>query len=571
MNVKRTLVFAALMGWSLFSGGMLHAQEQVAEADVNQQKLFIDASREKLLGNTEKAIELFQNILNDDKANHAAAYELGRLYYTQGNTEEAIRHLKMALEAAPDNEWYYKFLADVYQANNRNREGAALYEALVAKQPHESYLYFKWAYFLVKAQEIEQAIKVYNQLESRIGVNEEGARRKHTLYLGMGDNKRAARELERLIETYPKELDYRHLLASFYQSIGDEEQARRVFADILKVKPDDAKAQLALSGGQAAGRDELNYLASLRTVFERDDVGIDLKIGKLLPFITKVSETGDRQMADAALELTAALETVHPAEAKAFAAAGDLYYHSGRRAEAAAKYRQALTLDESIYTVWEQLLYALYETGDYRGLRKTVDSALDVFPNKVNLYYFSALANDALMKYDDALGDLDQALLMAGRNDALRAELLAMQGQVYGHQGQEARAKAAFEEAVKLNGKSPEVGYRYSQYLLQQGQEKEALKLAEAAHNAAPDNPYYLLGVARATYKADDYKAARGWAEKAFGQGAENWAEGQELYGDILFQQGEVEQALSHWTRARTIGGGSELLEKKINNRQLYE
>ena len=44
-----------------------------------------------------------------------------------------------------------------------------------------------------------------------------------------------------------------------------------------------------------------------------------------------------------------------------------------------------------------------------------------------------------------------------------------------------------------------------------------------------------------------------------------------EHYGDVLFQLGDVEEAINQWKKARELSGDSEMLDKKIADRQLYE
>lgn len=566
MVVSRTILLPFLM---LLVLGSVVAQEQITEEEVNREKLFIEANREKLLGNYDKAVSMLRELYRQDGDNAAVAYELGRLLHAQGDMEGAIRYLKSATDLAPDNDWYLKFLADVYQQEGRNVEGAAMYEALAKKSPEDQYIYFRWAYFLVKAQEVDKAIKVYDDLEKKIGFNEEIARRRHTLFLGLGDNKRAAKELERLAETFPDVLEYQHILASFYETQGDQAAARKVYERIIQINPKDPKAQLALAGGSNMQQDELRYIAELRPAFERSDVAVDLKISKLYPFITQVAETGDRTIADAALELTTIMEQVHGSDAKPYSAAGDLLYHSGRRKEAIQKYRATLERDENVFPVWEQLLTALYEVGDGEGLYKTANDALDVFPNRSIVQYYLALGADATKRYEEALDATSMATMMSGRDEALRGEIQALEGQIYQHQGDTPSARTAFEQALALAPASNEVNYRYSQYLLGKDDLKTAKAAAERAAKQVPYNPYYANGLAAVYYQEGSYKSAEEWCTKARENGASYWPSAMELAGDIEFQLKHTEQAVEYWQRAKALGGSSKRLEDKIANRSL--
>lgn len=542
---------------------------QISEAQVNQEKRFIEANREKLLGNLDKATTILREMLREDATNAAVAFELGRILYASGDAEDAVKHLKMAIAADPLNEWYPKFLADVYQQQGRNVEGAALYGGLIAQSPNDQQLYFKQAFFLVRAQKLNDAIAVYDALEKRVGINEEIIRRRHTLFMGMGDAKRAARELERLAVAFPTVLAYQHQLAAFHESQGDAAAARKVYEQILRVSPTDAKAQLALAGGSNAQADELGYLASLQPSFERSDVAVDLKIAKLYPVITQVAETGNVRIADAALALTSTMERVHGGDAKPLAAAGDLYFYSGRLPEAIGKYRATIARDESVFAVWEQLLSALYRTGDMAALYQTANDALDVFPNRATIPYYMAIGADGMKRYADALDALDMAALMSAKNTQLQADIKALEGQVYQHQGDDAKATAAFKTARELAPESPEVNYRHGQYLLVRGAIKEAKAAAQKATGIDATHPYYAVGLAQALYAEGSYDKADTWLAVARKAGAAYWPAALELSGDVLFQLKKTDEAVDFWQQAKTLGGDTLRLTDKITNRRI--
>ena len=544
-------------------------EAQVAEDDIRREGTFIDANREKLLGNFDKAISILRELHRQDAENPGITYELGRLYQALGNTEEAIRFLKKSTDLDPTNEWYPKFLADIYQEEGRNKDGAELYEKLIKQSPNDQYLYFKHAYFLVRAQEINKALKVYNELEKRIGYNEEIARRKHTLFMGMGDIPKAEKELVRLTEAYPGRLDFLHLLASFYETKGDQKDAFRVYEKIILRSPNDPKAALALSGKSTVKNDEIQYLAAMIPIFERTDVDLDLKISKLLPFITNVANTGDITIANAAIQLTDILEEVHGGDAKVYAAAGDLHYHSGQLQKAALKYQATVDRDKSVFSVWMQLLTCHYEMGDFENLLSVTNDALDVYPNRAILQFYLALANEALDDYDNALANLKLAGIMAGKNTDLLTQIKALEGQIYYHKNNNNKATDRFKEAMTLNDHSPEFNYRYGQYLLATGDIKQAKNQAKKAAEAASFNPYYTFGWAKILYTSTDYKAAKAQLDLSLKAGASYWPHALELAGDIQFQLKNIDEAVQWWQKALEKGSTSEQLRNKISNRSL--
>jgi predicted negative regulator of RcsB-dependent stress response len=66
-----------------------------------------------------------------------------------------------------------------------------------------------------------------------------------------------------------------------------------------------------------------------------------------------------------------------------------------------------------------------------------------------------------------------------------------------------------------------------------------------------------------------DYKGAKAQLEK-FMATADNGTI-LEHYGDIIYQLGDKDGALEYWKRAQKAGDASELIEKKIADKKLYE
>ncbi|RMG86456.1 MAG: tetratricopeptide repeat protein [Bacteroidetes bacterium] len=541
---------------------------RMTQEEVDLQQVFIEGTREKILERYDKAIPFFEQVLARDPDNAAAAFELAQVYAAEDDAEKALKYARHAAEKEPGNVWYQLFLADLYQNQNADDKAAEIFEKLVEANPDNDSFYFRWAYFLVRSNQVEKALKVYDRLEKKTGINEELTRRKHTLYLGMGDYKKAARELEKLIEAFPQKTAYRHLLAAFYEQIGDNARAKDVYRQILKMDPDDARATLALAGDGQGGSD-VRYLRTLRPVFENPNVHIDVKISELLPYLQKVSETGDTALAQAGIQLTDILEKVHPDEAKAFSAAGDFYFYSNQKDRAIEKYKATLERDETVYLVWEQLLYAYADTRRFETLVKTAEEALDLFPNQAGLYYLNALGLLELGKPKDALRDLKQARIMAQRIPPLKYRILILTGKAWFALKDFDRSDKAFEEALQINADAPDALAAYAYCLASRDLEK-AQKMAEKALRADPQNPEARHQIGWVFYQLKNYKKALDLL-RPDPQNPYPDPLALEHYGDALFQTGQTEAAVKWWEKARDAGNSSPVLRKKIEAKAIVE
>lgn len=572
--LKTFLLPLALLIWSSLAAQKVvdaDPSAPVTEKDAQTQEIFIDANKERLLGNWEKAATKFREVLERDSKNDAAAYELARVYEAMKDLEKAVPYAKNAVEWGPDNPWYKKYLAELYQKTNKDLDAAGLYEQLAKAEPYNAEYYFQWAYFLVRAGKPENAIKVYDQLEKLIGINEEVIRQKHTLYLGMGNYKKAGKELENLIARFPKSVGPRHLLATFYEQTGEKEKAAQVYKEILSMDPHDARAKIALAE-EAKGNDDIRFLNSMKPVFENPATSLDTKIKEILPYIKQLADTGDKNLGNSLLALTSLLETVHPQSAKALAALGDVLFYTGQKDKALEKYNECLELDNSVWPVWEQVLYIYADKKDFDNLVKYSESALDIFPNQALAHFLNGYAYNGKGNYEEALDAFQQALIMSSKNPRLRYEVLNETGLAYFNLKKYAQSDNAFEEALKINPDEPAALKNYAFCLASRGEQLDKAKqLAAHLLETAPGVPAHEDAMAFVLYKMKDFKNAKSLLDRALQNGGDSDPSVLEHLGDVCFQLGAVNEAMQYWQKAIESGGNSAVLKKKAAEGKLYD
>ena len=566
--------FLAFLAGCLLCSLPLHAQEDArfSEKKIKEQELFIEANKFRLLGNLDKASELLLELLKKDRQNDAAAYELARIYADQNDNREALNYAKQAVSLVPDNPWYIRFLADVYQRNNLFHDAALIYEDLVSSAPSDEYNYYKWAYYLVQDGQTEKALQVYDELEKRIGINEELSRRKHTLYLGMGNAPKAELELVRLAEAFPDNTDYLHLLAGFYRQMDNPRAAKATYQKVLDIDPNDSKAIFAISSMDAPGAHESAFLSSLDPIFQNPQVDLDDKIKEIIPYTEKAAATDDQALARELLRLAAILDQVHPGQAKVCALNGDLLYITGQKEKALQRYRQAVELDETVYSVWEQLFLLSMETADYTSLVFFTEKAMDIYPNQAMVYFYNGLGYCRQENYSKGIPSLEQAQLMAGKNSSLKVQILAQLGMAYQQAGLSEKCDQTFEKALQLAPENPMVLDGYSYALATRGESlDQAMDMIKRANSLLPENARIEATYAWVFYKQKNYEEALQWFQRAFDHGGATDAVTLEHYGDLLYQREEVDQAVEYWQKALDQGFSSPRLQKKIADRKLYE
>ncbi len=551
---------------------LLQAQppDRPSLAEIEIRKVFIDANREKLLGNYQDAAYLYREVLNKNPNSHAAAYELARMYDVLEEDKRALQAIEKAVRLAPDNVWYRDFYAQVLERNGEFGKAAGVYEKLSEENPENEYFMFQQAFYLIKDNKPAEAIVMYDKLERKIGVKEELTRKKYTLYYGLGDNKRAADEIQKLINTFPAETAYRHILAEFYLQTDQRKQAAQVYQEILKVDPKDPEANLALAGSFKGSGQHSKYLDAIRPVIKKGDVDIDLKIKELFPYITKIADSDDEVFKTDLLNIGKTLTEVHPLEAKAFSMYGDMLFQAGKSKEALEAYNKTLDLDKNVFAVWEQIMYIHLERSDWKALADLSEESMDYFPNQARVYYMNGIAQSNLGKSSDAADMWEQALMMSGKNTMLKYDITNRLGVEYYKLKKYDKSDRMFEKALNLVPDSYAALHNYSYHLGQRGARlEEAKEMAIRANELLPDQSALQDNLGYIHFLLENYKEAKSWLEKAIGNGGDKSPIVLEHYGDTLFKLGKKDLALVEWQKAKAAGGQSEILDRKISDKKL--
>lgn len=561
----------------LFAAQVLSAQQapsgmRPGQEEVLLEKQFIEALREKVRGDFEEAIQLFNELLRKDKDNHAACFELAKLYEATNQHGKAVEKARRAFDLNPKNIFYGVFCADMLEHDGRYSEAAGVFEALVKQNPGLDSLEYRLAYDYRKMNKPDQAIKMYNQIESRIGVTPEISLEKFALFQQMGKGSKAVAELEALLATYPSDVSNYEALAKFYEKNGQADKVFEVYDRLLKIVPEDPRANLRMAEFYKARGEETKYLQALAKIFPDPTLPIDEKVRALMPYLSAIDQVTDPAKRQLLLDLGKAIATAHPNEGKAHAVYGDLAFNFGLPQIAAEAYQTALKFAPNKIDLWNNYLLCAAALGRWDAVFASSAEMMDLFPNDPAGPYFNGMANIRKGRYADALTVLQDALRMAGANTPLKADIHSMMGSAQARQGNFAKADEAFEKALQLSPDSYVALNEYSWSLLQRGERLDkAAEMSKKANALMPYSPIFQSNYGRILYRQKDFKEAKKWYEKALAQGGDQIAEVLEHYGDVLFRLNQNAEALNYWRKAQEKGPGSEALNNKVATQRLED
>jgi tetratricopeptide (TPR) repeat protein len=272
-----------------------------------------------------------------------------------------------------------------------------------------------------------------------------------------------------------------------------------------------------------------------------------------------------------AFQLLDKLRQSNPMDPSIHILGGDLYLSSERTREAQREYLKAIELGDVNYEVWENLLYIDMQLEQYDLAITHSDQALELYPNQRMIHYFNGYAHLRKRHFKEAISALEQSKRLSNTSPVFVSDLNALLGDAYNATKNFELSDKAYEEALSFNANNSAVLNQYSYFLALRKQNLEkAEKMSATLVKNNPDNPTFLDTYAWVLYMREKYKEAKKVIERAVNSGNAN-ATHLEHYGDILYKLGEVDAAVKQWERARGLNANSEMLNKKIANRKIYE
>ena len=197
---------------------------------------------------------------------------------------------------------------------------------------------------------------------------------------------------------------------------------------------------------------------------------------------------------------------------------------------------------------------------------------MELFPNQPIPYFFNGAANIQLKKYEEAVEAFTTGKEFVFGNDLLLAQFYANIGDAQNQLKNHAASDEAYEKALEIDPNSAYVLNNYSYYLsLRKTNLERAEALSKKCNQVEPNNSSYQDTYGWILYQMNKLEDAKLWIGKAIENGGKGNATLLEHYGDVMFKLGNTEEAMKYWLNAQKIGGASNLIDKKIADKKLYE
>ena len=280
----------------------------------------------------------------------------------------------------------------------------------------------------------------------------------------------------------------------------------------------------------------------------------------------------DEEQKKQALELSEILRKTHPDDPMADTFYASMLYENKEYEQSRTIVRKIIKTVSGNYGLWEQLLFCDLYLEDYKSLAEDSENAIDLFPSYPLPYFMAGIGNFQLKDFVKAQAYLESGKDFVVNNNALLEQFYSTLGDTYNELEKYEASYKAYDNALKINPENTIVLNNYAYYLSLRGvQLEKAEKMARTAVDKDPYNSNNLDTYAWVLYKLGKYDQALDWIKKAYNNGGDTSGVVLEHYGDILYKLGQKDKALEYWLSAQKTKDHSDLLDKKIKDKTLYE
>jgi|GEM_PF-3438135 len=377
-----------------------YAQKDSSKAlspEVRFQDSFSQANIHLLKGDNAKALVCLVNCLNINQKSSASNFQLARVYYLDHNYDVALNYALKAHDLKPDNRWYSKFVALIYEKLNDYDNAKKYFQYFLNSNPtYDDYESF----YAVQLNfgKFDDAIATLDKMESLFGYQTLYSLHRAELYTQKNDINRAAEEYKRIIRIDSTNLSAYGLLEELYYNHGKLAEAQEVQKRIARIDPNNplshlSQAMLCRTSGQTDC-----FYENLVESFKSDKITIKDK----LLIISDIFNDNKIFDEDKVETLFQTLNDFFPESALVHSNFADFYLFVNKPDQALEQLQLAVMHNLSDYKNFHTIFQLYFICEDYAGLRKFVDDALEMFPDVAEVYMYSAVADMGLKKFDDA-------------------------------------------------------------------------------------------------------------------------------------------------------------------------
>jgi len=375
-------------------------QDDLGDVSDEFQEYFFEALKQKGIENYEKAITALEKCLELDTEKSVVYFELGKNYQELKQFEKAIQNFQKANELEPQKESILVYLFQTYGMTEDFEGAIATLKKLI---PIDKAYQEDLANLYLLNENYEKALNLLDELDAKLGANSYRNSLRRQIFARTNNTGAQIENLQQGISSNPDiEQNYLNLIY-IYSEQGEEEEAFKVAQELLETNPGSALAHLALYKFYLNKGDTEAAVASMKIIFESEEIDAESKFKVLNDFLNFVQENPAYE--EDLIEVAGKLTEWEDAP-KLYEQLGQYYIKKNNKEDALKFFELGLKENPENFELTKNTLLLQLEFEKYEAAKELSREALEGFPSQPMLYLFQAVALNKLMNFEAAEASL---------------------------------------------------------------------------------------------------------------------------------------------------------------------
>ena len=561
-----------ILGLLMAVGVKASAEDGIAS--LRYDSYFLQALVQREKGNLDAAFDLLQHCIKINPQAAEAYYFLAQYYQIlrgdSTNLKTAQQYILKAAELEPDNATFLETVAQSYISQAEYEKAIPVVERLYNQDKSREELLEMLFELYQQTDNTDKAIETLNRLEAAEGKSERLSYAKSEIYTKTGDKKAAIAEMQELARQYPNDLNYKGMYADMLLRNDEEQQALKLYNEILAEEPDNTRAQVSLRSyylvqGEIEKADSLTEVILLNKNTTNEQ-----RIYLMRQMVADSERTdGDSTQILNMFHKMLAVPQKNADIATLCAAYMDL--KKMPRDSVRAMLQTVLSIAPDNAAARLQLVSFAWDRKDHQEVITLCQDARQYNPEEMAFYYYQGMAyyqeedkDKALEAFQNGIGVINQE-----SNPAIVSDFYAVMGDLLHQKGLARKAFEAYDSCLQWKDDNIMCLNNYAYYLSELDEQLDkAEQMSYKTIKAEPKNATYLDTYAWILFMQGRYAEAKIYIDQALQNDSDSNAVITEHAGDIYIQNKEPERAVELWNEALLLDPENKILIRKIKQRK---
>jgi tetratricopeptide (TPR) repeat protein len=532
--------------------------------EYSYQYALIEASRQKMIGNVNEAINLYLSCISANPKCDVAYYELGTVYSAIGENVKAENMLSEAFALDANNYWYGIAYSELLKQNNNNGKSLKiLLKTRRLNQDNSLTVDFKISEIYSEDKKYKSALKVLNEIERNNGVSELISFKKFEIFKLQKKYSLAEDVLLKLVLQAPEIVDYQVQLAEFYSEIGDSVMALKAYEKAFEIDSSNIFAITNLADMYSSQGDDKKAFYFLNQAFLNKNISVNSKIQTMM-FLNK-----DREMIRKnRLYIESMVDNLilqYPENKDVKTVSYDFFNGLEEHEKALHIIKNLLISEKDNYIIWQQALYSASMIEDYDEIILIGEEALKYFPNKSEFYLFVGMAYFQREKFEEAYLILKQTFNSVKKEDKIRVQFLLFLSEAAYKSNRKLESFDYYDQLIEADPSNDFTKNNYCYYMaLDSVNLLKARNISYSTIQNSPENSTFLDTYAWILFKLGNFEQAKIICKKALIINSEMDSDILFHYAEILYSLKEFDLADKYYKLSGERGYDKSIIERKL-------